>query len=598
MKSLPNLSLTKSQLSTFRINSPNVKSNHTNHFSKDISPKTVSKFKSSSKKLFMRKATINTFPSTSETDNNKNIDTQDSIKINNVFPKKQYVSQLSKISENAKTSKTLIEKKQLIEDYTSTSKEDFSPLFSSENRKKISSKEEDNNTLNKKVKRNTVNNKKNFLNLTPNIKEIKKNKKINNISLCNINTIIQGIKPVIETLTNELKLKKTNSKFINSFHVNELRLSCDYKDNMYKHSLLYMRNKLSINKNSSKKPSQSFTLNQYKFTQTKKSLQSDAYYIYYAMKNIKSKQFDISQKYTVPISISLILVDKYFNFLMEKQIFKNDYLNTELSYYKMTNNFAQHLLSNFSLVPSTRRILNEYFVKRRTMNVADISNHIINLQGRNYKYFNKFLMIDNNEDSMINMSSSNEDRIFNFSATMINRQKSKKKQRRNSIRISNNAAIMEVKSILKKEISLLNSNFLHRKPKNAIEPENEIDPKYKKRNNLIFRMGLSKIAEMQKMQNETSSKDKTLLRTNQIKASLQYNFQTEYEALVYLLNDGNFREFEKQFVQLGMDPNIQDKFGNTFLILAIQLNSFPVINFLLHNGADPNLGNVSLFFNF
>ena len=114
MKSLPNLSLTKSQLSTFRINSPNVKSNHSNHFSKDISPKTVSKFKSSSKKLFMRKATINTFPSTSETDNNKNIDTQDSIKINNVFPKKQYVSQLSKISENAKTSKNLIEKKSFL----------------------------------------------------------------------------------------------------------------------------------------------------------------------------------------------------------------------------------------------------------------------------------------------------------------------------------------------------------------------------------------------------------------------------------------------------------------------------------------------------
>ena len=594
MKSLPNLSLTKSQLSTFRINSPNVKSNHSNQFSKDISPKTVSKFKSSSKKLFMRKATINTFPSTSETDNNKNIDTQDSIKINNVFPKKQYVSQLSKISENAKTSKNLIEKKQLIEDYTSTSKEDFSPLFSSENRKKIFSKEEDNNnTLNKKVQSNTVTNKKKVLNLTPNIKELKKNKKINNISLSNINTIIQGIKPVIETLTNELKIKKSNSKFVNSFKVKELRLSCDYKDNMYKQSLLYMRNKLSINQKSSNKPSQSFTLNQYKFTQTKKALQYDAYYIYSAIKHIKSKQFDISQQYTVPISISLILVDKYFNFLMEKQIFKNDYLNTELSYYKMTNNFAQHLLSNFSLVPSTRRILNEYFVKHRTTNVADISNHIINLQGRNYKYFNKFLMIDNNEDSMINMSSSNEDRIFNFSGTMINRQKSKKKQRRNSIRISNNAAIMEVKSILKKEISLLNSNFLHRKPKNVIDPENEIYPKYKKRNNLIFRMGLSKMAEMQKMQNETSSKDKTLLRTNQIKASLQYNFQTKYEALVYLLNDGNFREFEKQFVELGMDPNIQDKFGNTFLILAIQLNSFPVINFLLHNGADPNLGNVS-----
>ena len=592
MKSLPNLSLTKSQLSTFRINSPNVKSNHSNHFSKDISPKTVSKFKSSSKKLFMRKATINTFPSTSETDNNKNIDTQDSIKINNVFPKKQYVSQLSKISENAKTSKNLIEKKQLIEDYTSTSKEEFSPLFSSENRKKIFSKEEDNNnTLNKKVQSNTVTNTKKVLNLTPNIKELKKNKKINNISLSNINTIIQGIKPVIETLTNELKIKKSNSKFVNSFKVKELRLSCDYKDNMYKQSLLYMRNKLSINQKSSNKPSQSFTLNQYKFTQTKKALQYDAYYIYSAIKHIKSKQFDISQQYTVPISISLILVDKYFNFLMEKQIFKNDYLNTELSYYKMTHNVAQHLISNFSLVPSTRRILNEYFVKHRTMNVADISNHIINLQGRNYKYFNKFLMIDNNEDSMINMSS-NDDRIVKFSE-MIMRQKSKKKQRRNSIQILNNAAIMELKSILKKEISLLNSNFLHRKPKYAIDPENEIDPKYKKRNNVLFRMGLSKMAEMQKMQNETSSKDKTLLRTNQIKASLQYNFQTKYEALVYLLNDGNFREFEKQFVELGMDPNIQDKFGNTFLILAIQLNSFPVINFLLHNGADPNLGNVS-----
>ena len=91
-------------------------------------------------------------------------------------------------------------------------------------------------------------------------------------------------------------------------------------------------------------------------------------------------------------------------------------------------------------------------------------------------------MIDNNEDSMINMSS-NDDRIVKFSE-MIMRQKSKKKQRRNSIQILNNTAIMELKSILKKEISLLNSNFLHRKPKYAIDPENEIDPKYKKRNNV------------------------------------------------------------------------------------------------------------------
>ena len=82
-----------------------------------------------------------------------------------------------------------------------------------------------------------------------------------------------------------------------------------------------------------------------------------------------------------------------------------------------------------------------------------------------------------------------------------------------------------------------------------------------------------------------------ILRTNQIKATLQHNLQTEYEALLYLLNDGKFREFEKQFVEMGMDPNIQDKFGNTFLILAIQSNSFQIINFLLHNGADPNLAN-------
>ena len=133
LDSLPNLSLSRIQTEiNHRVTSPNMKRNNDVFYKEKSPPNTVRSFRSSNRQPFIKKATMNTFLSTSETDNKRDFDTTDSKRSNNVlFTGRHYQSQLSKISEKSKH----LKEKKCFEDGTSTSKEGNSFISSEYNLK-------------------------------------------------------------------------------------------------------------------------------------------------------------------------------------------------------------------------------------------------------------------------------------------------------------------------------------------------------------------------------------------------------------------------------------------------------------------------------
>ena len=88
----------------------------------------------------------------------------------------------------------------------------------------------------------------------------------------------------------------------------------------------------------------------------------------------------------------------------------------------------------------------------------------------------------------------------------------------------------------------------------------------------------------------------TLLKTNEIKSQYSNNLKNDIDRIIYAIKDMNYTLFTQLYEQYINDPNIEDNLGNTLLNLAVQSNCFSITNFLLNQGADPNIANVRIIF--
>ena len=578
LDSLPNLSLSRIQTEiNHRVTSPNMKRNNDVFYKEKSPPNTVRSFRSSNRQPFIKKATMNTFLSTSETDNKRDFDTTDSKRSNNVlFTGRHYQSQLSKISEKSKH----LKEKKCFEDGTSTSKEGNSFISSEYNLKgnRSSLFESELSSPIKQCFTAKILRKKAILNL--------KSKEVDSLHVCSftINNLIQSFKPVIN---NTIKGCESHSNFLNHFQIKDTLIYNEDKDNFLKNAINVIYNKISADFTPSRRETQKNVkhIKNYLMFNHAKELIKEGYFLYYIKKKIKSKQFRIN--FNIRPYLKKYIIQNYFNLALDTKLFKENYLDID---YNTISNRRKSILSNFQHVPRSHTVFSDLYAESRNKHLSEASTPcVINLTKHSYKYLNKFLRIDS-----IKGKENDEKRIIENKVVHKWEIYRKSFSKRGRIRggFSNNISKHLTSPEKKpKKISLLHTNFYRRKKKKSETTEADTDSDnrpQKKPNKILLHLGINSIS---KIKDDISSKDRMLLRTNQIKATLQHNLQTEYEALLYLLNDGKFREFEKQFVEMGMDPNIQDKFGNTFLILAIQSNSFQIINFLLHNGADPNLAN-------
>jgi ankyrin repeat protein len=106
------------------------------------------------------------------------------------------------------------------------------------------------------------------------------------------------------------------------------------------------------------------------------------------------------------------------------------------------------------------------------------------------------------------------------------------------------------------------------------------------------------IAEILKTFYKTDSllnKESVLSKTESLKQTFSKTLKTNLEKIVYFIKDSNFTGFKSLYEKFCNNPDIIDKNGDSLLNLAVQANNFQIVDFLLNEGADPNISNVRIY---
>ena len=569
-----------------------------------------------------RQGTINTFISTSETDMQKDYSFENISGDKNM--RKVYKTQLSKISENPKN-KTV---------YNEKNNTDLTIISY--------------NSINNTLKNNSSNN--NNFNINLNINDVQYKKKLyspitKNIknSLFNNNVLLNRSmknRLLTENLSRNLTKKLTNyNTYLNKesnisdnspsdtpFDIKKIRLKEVCKKLIEKNKAKQIEIKNKKYKFLSKfnfYDSNKFRLNTLKTNIIRNHVTNLKEII---KKKLKEKNFILEEKkktlmqYKNKILISLkvekreLLVIKYVIKLFKK--IKKKYTNIinfnyalELSekYFHLTLNpknislrlekdLSSKLIDNFTLNRNHKRssayyhliIKSDTFLQRSFGKKLSepININIITITKKSLKFINRFLIIDYHS-AILKFCNKIENKV-NIIKKLFKSQKSSKKKtyfKKKTMKNKN-----EVKNY---DRPIFSKNFYFRKDfkqtmiskkKTEMTPISTISLSQEMRKNNIYLFTDSLI----------NNKEHTLLRTIEIKSILESKLQDELEKLIYSIKDLNFPLFKKIFEQYTVSPNLHDQKGNTLLSLAVQSNCFQIVNFLLHSGADPNLGNVTI----
>jgi ankyrin repeat protein len=90
------------------------------------------------------------------------------------------------------------------------------------------------------------------------------------------------------------------------------------------------------------------------------------------------------------------------------------------------------------------------------------------------------------------------------------------------------------------------------------------------------------------------NKESMLFRTHEIKSQiLKQNAQDPIQNLFFYIKDDNFQKFKEILDKKKLPLEEVDEEGNTLLNLAVQCNSYNIVNFLINNGANVNTQNVN-----
>ena len=81
-------------------------------------------------------------------------------------------------------------------------------------------------------------------------------------------------------------------------------------------------------------------------------------------------------------------------------------------------------------------------------------------------------------------------------------------------------------------------------------------------------------------------------RVTDLKMKMLQNLELS-ETLFFHIKDRNYSQFKQLFEKYKMNPDTIDSNGNSFLSLAVQSNSFQIVNYLLNIGATVNTQNNS-----
>lgn len=145
------------------------------------------------------------------------------------------------------------------------------------------------------------------------------------------------------------------------------------------------------------------------------------------------------------------------------------------------------------------------------------------------------------------------------------------------------------------KLSVLKKNYFDRgdfKVSELIETAQKTKMHIKRKVDNIHFNVVDQEEEMKKKKNMT--KESLIFRTQQIKMEMKKKLETIEEILFFLIKENNFKEFKEIIEKYRVGLESRDKYGNTFLIFAVQCSFIEIIKYLIHKGADINARNLDL----
>jgi hypothetical protein len=90
------------------------------------------------------------------------------------------------------------------------------------------------------------------------------------------------------------------------------------------------------------------------------------------------------------------------------------------------------------------------------------------------------------------------------------------------------------------------------------------------------------------------NKESMLFRTHEIKSHILRQMNDPVQSLFFYVKDDNFPKFKEISEKYKIPYEHRDNEGNTYLNLAVQCNSYHIVDYLINNGADVNTQNVNI----
>ena len=148
----------------------------------------------------------------------------------------------------------------------------------------------------------------------------------------------------------------------------------------------------------------------------------------------------------------------------------------------------------------------------------------------------------------------------------------------------------------KDKLKILDKNLLKKALKNGNYFERK-SPKDKKKKLLTIRtlkntykQIYQRIIERRHTQIR-GNKLNMISKANELKYKIIKSLNSHIDEIIFYIKDRNYPGFISTFEKYILDPDIKDSNGNSLLSLAVQSNSFQIVNYLLNIGADPNISN-------
>ncbi len=80
-------------------------------------------------------------------------------------------------------------------------------------------------------------------------------------------------------------------------------------------------------------------------------------------------------------------------------------------------------------------------------------------------------------------------------------------------------------------------------------------------------------------------------KANELKYKIFQSLKTHIDEVIFYIKDRNYPGFIQTFEKYKISPDSKDINGDSLLSIAVQSNSFQIVNYLLNVGATPNTQN-------